>query len=125
MNQENALVVFRGKQIRRIWHNNEWYFSVVNVVEVLTDSEDPRTYWKVLKHRLIKEGSNETVTKCNRLKMVAEDGKMRVTDAANPETLLRLIQSVPSPKAEPIKLWLAKVGYERMQDVGWAEKKLA
>lgn len=118
---EKSLAVFEGKQIRRHYdeETETWYFSVVDIIQVLIQQPDyqaARNYWKVLKNRLNKEGS-ETVTKCNRLKMVAEDGKMRLTDAANPETLLRLIQSIPSPKAEPIKLWLAKVGYERMQDM--------
>src|SRR3989339_2141867 len=118
---EKSLAVFEGKQIRR--HYDEvtetWYFSIVDIIQVLIQQPDyqaARNYWKVLKNRLNKEGS-ETVTKCNRLKMLADDGKMRLTDAASPETLLRLIQSIPSPKAEPIKLWLAKVGYERMQDM--------
>ena len=119
--KETSLAVFEGKQIRRYYNENTetWYFSVVDIIQVLIQQPDyqaARNYWKVLKNRLNKEGS-ETVTKCNRLKMVAEDGKMRLTDTADPETLLRLIQSVPSPKAEPIKLWLAKVGYERMQDM--------
>src|SRR3972149_4024312 len=118
---EKSLAVFEGYQIRRHYdeHTETWYFSVIDIIQVLIQQRDyqaARNYWKVLKNRLNKEGS-ETVTKCNRLKMVAQDGKMRLTDAANPETLLRLIQSIPSPKAEPIKLWLAKVGYERMQDM--------
>ncbi len=118
---EKSLAIFEGKQIRRHYdeETETWYFSVVDIIQVLIQQPDyqaARNYWKVLKNRLNKEGS-ETVTKCNRLKMVAEDGKMRLTDVAEPETLLRLIQSVPSPKAEPIKLWLAKVGYERMQDM--------
>jgi DNA-damage-inducible protein D len=116
-----ALAVFENHKIRRHYDekNEKWYFSVVDIVAALIQQPDyqaARNYWKVLKNRLNKEGS-ETVTKCNRLTMVAEDGKMRLTDVADPETLLRLIQSVPSPKAEPIKLWLAKVGYERMQDM--------
>ncbi|MBA4389660.1 MAG: hypothetical protein C0399_01820 [Syntrophus sp. (in: bacteria)] len=119
--KETSLAVFEGKQIRRYYDEDTetWYFSVVDIIQVLIQQPEyqaARNYWKVLKNRLNKEGS-ETVTKCNRLKMVADDGKMRLTDAADPETLLRLIQSVPSPKAEPIKLWLAKVGYERMQDM--------
>ena len=118
---EKSLAIFEGKKIRRHYDEETeiWYFSVVDIIQVLIQQPDyqaARNYWKVLKNRLNQEGS-ETVTKCNRLKMVAEDGKLRLTDAANPETLLRLIQSVPSPKAEPIKLWLAKVGYERMQDM--------
>lgn len=118
---DKALAVFENYNIRRHYdeENQMWYFSVVDIVAALIQQPDyqaARNYWKVLKNRLNKEGS-ETVTKCNRLKMVAEDGKMRLTDVADPETLLRLIQSVPSPKAEPIKLWLAKVGYERLQDM--------
>jgi hypothetical protein len=118
---EKSLAVFEGYKIRRHYDEDaeKWYFSVVDIIQVLIQQPDyqaARNYWKVLKNRLNKEGS-ETVTKCNRLKMVAEDGKMRMTDAADPETILRIVQSVPSPKAEPIKLWLAKVGYERMQDM--------
>jgi hypothetical protein len=121
MTEKNELIVFENFNIRRIYNEKleVWFFSVVDIVAALTQQPDyqaARNYWKVLKNRLNKEGS-ETVTKCNRLKMVATDGKMRVTDVADPETILRLIQSVPSPKAEPIKLWLAKVGYERMQDM--------
>ncbi len=122
MDQHEALAVFEDFKIRRIYDDKAetWYFSVVDVVAALIQQRDhqaARNYWKVLKSRLKKEGS-QTVTNCNRLKMAAEDGKMRLTDVANPETLLRIVQSVPSPKAEPIKLWLAKVGYERIQDMG-------
>jgi hypothetical protein len=117
MEQEKALVVFQGKKIRRIWHNDGWWFSVVDIVGILTESDDARTYWKVLKHRLTHEGSNETVTNCNQLKLLAEDGKLRLTDCANTETMFRIIQSIPSPKAEPFKQWLAKVGYERVQEI--------
>ena len=117
----NSLAIFEGYKIRRHYDENAetWYFSVIDIIQVLIQQPDyqaARNYWKVLKNRLKKEGS-QTVTKCNRLKMVAEDGKMRLTDVADPETILRIVQSVPSPKAEPIKLWLAKVGYERMQDM--------
>lgn len=125
---KNNLAIFEGYKIRRHYDEKTetWFFSVVDIIQVLIQQPDfqaARNYWKVLKNRLNKEGS-ETVTKCNRLKMVAEDGKMRITDVANPETLLRLIQSVPSPKAEPIKLWLARVGYERMQEMADPERSL-
>ncbi len=118
---KNDAAVFEDFKIRRVYDEKTetWLFSVVDIIQALTQQvayQAARNYWKVLKNRLKKEGS-ETVTKCNQLKMVAEDGKLRLTDAANAETLLRLIQSVPSPKAEPIKLWLAKVGYERMQEM--------
>jgi len=116
MEQHDKLVVFEDKKIRRIWHNDEWYFSVVDVIGALTESADPRNYWKVLKNRLIEEGSSQTVTNCNQFKLVADDGKMRLTDVADTETLLRLVQSIPSPNAEPFKLWLAKVGYERLEE---------
>jgi len=125
---KNNLAIFEEFKIRRVYDEKEemWYFSVVDIIQALTQQPDfqaARNYWKVLKNRLSKEGS-ETVTNCNRLKMLAADGKMRDTDAANPQTLLRLIQSVPSPKAEPIKLWLAKVGYERMQEMADPEKSI-
>ena len=125
---KTELAIFEEHKIRRIYDENTetWYFSVVDIVQVLTQQPDfqaARNYWKVLKNRLNKEGS-ETVTNCNRLKLLAEDGKMRNTDVADPETLLRLIQSVPSPKAEPIKLWLAKVGYERMQEIADPERSI-
>ncbi len=98
-------------------HQREWWFSVVDVVGALTESANPQVYWRVLKKRLIDEGSNETVTKCNGLKMPAEDGKMRTTDCADTEVIFRLIQSIPSPKAEPFKRWLARVGYERVKEI--------
>ena len=115
------LAIFEGHEIRRIYDEKTetWFFSVVDIIQVLTQQPDyqaSRKYWKVLKGRLAKEGS-ELVTNCYQLKMAAEDGKQRLTDVANAETLLRLVQSVPSPKAEPIKLWLAKTGYERMQEM--------
>jgi DNA-damage-inducible protein D len=118
---KNELAVFEGHGIRRLYDEKTetWFFSVVDIIQVLTDQPNyqlARNYWKVLKNRLYKEGS-QMVTNCNQLKMLAEDGKQRLTDVANAETLLRLVQSVPSPKAEPIKLWLAKVGYERMQEM--------
>src|SRR3989304_3757243 len=112
------LAVYKGRQIRRQWDNKQekWYFSVIDIVEVLTDSPNPRSYWKVLKFRLKKEGS-EVVTKCNQLKLPAPDGKMRPTDVADTETMFRLIQSIPSPKAEPFKRWLARVGKERIDEI--------
>ncbi len=112
------LALFEGKSIRRMWNAEEeqWYFSVVDVVGVLSQSADPRNYWKVLKSRLKTEGS-EVVTSCNQLKMEAADGKKYLTDAATTETMLRLIQSIPSPNAEPFKLWLAKVGHERIEEM--------
>lgn len=121
MSDDKALAVFENFKIRRVYDEKSetWYFSVVDIIAALLQQRDyqaARNYWKVLKNRLKKEGS-QTVTNCNRLKLPAEDGKLRLTDVAAPETLLRLIQSVPSPRAEPIKLWLAKVGYERMQDM--------
>jgi DNA-damage-inducible protein D len=122
------LAIFEGHRIRRHFDEKTetWYFSVIDIVAALTEQMDfqtARKYWNKLKERLRDEGS-ELVTNCHQLKMVAEDGKMRETDVANPETILRLIQSIPSKKAEPIKLWLAKVGYERMQEIADPEKAL-
>ena len=125
---ENLPAVFEDFEIRRVYDEKQevWFFSVVDIIQVLTQQRDfqaARKYWNKLKERLVQEGS-QTVTNCHQLKMQAQDGKMRITDAADPETLLRLIQSVPSPKAEPIKLWLAKVGYERMQELADPERSL-
>lgn len=119
MKNKRALVAFEKHAIRRYFDEKSetWYFSVVDVVAALTDSSNPAVYWRVLKKRLKDEGAGETVTKCNGLRMPSADGKMRLTDMADTETLLRLIQSIPSPKAEPFKQWLAKVGYERIQDM--------
>jgi len=119
---EKALAVFEGYKIRRIYdeEKEKWFFSVVDIIAALVQQPDHQTarkYWNKLKERLRKEGS-QSVTNCHRLKLKAADGKKYLTDVADPETLLRIIQSVPSPKAEPIKLWLAKVGYERIQDMG-------
>ena len=118
MTKQQALKLFEERRVRTVWDDEQekWYFSIVDVVAVLTDSSNPQTYWRVLKKRLLAEG-NETVTNCNGLKMQAADGKMRLTDVADTEQLLRLIQSIPSPKAEPFKLWLAQVGYERVQEI--------
>ncbi len=118
MHRHNKIQLFNDAKIRTHWddENEIWYFSIVDVIGVLTDSPNPRNYWKVLKHRLIKEGS-ELVTNCNQLKMLASDGKFYSTDVADTEQLFRLIQSVPSPKAEPFKLWLAKMGRERIDEI--------
>lgn len=115
-NEESRMVVFQEKSIRRTLHNNEWWFSVVDVCNVLADSADAGAYWRKLKQRLKEEGS-EVVTFCHGLKLPASDGKQRETDCANTEGLFRIIQSIPSPKAEPFKRWLAKVGYERVQEI--------
>ncbi len=114
--ETTQIAVFRGKQIRKTIHKNEWWFSVVDVCEVLTDSPDAGAYWRKLKQRLKEEGS-EVVTFCHGLKLKAPDGKMRETDCANTEGMFRIIQSIPSPKAEPLKRWLARVGYERVQEI--------
>ncbi len=113
--------LFESKQVRSVYNEQEekWYFSITDVVLILTESEDALAYWRKLKQRLKAEG-NETVTNCHALKMVAADGKMRMTDVANTEQLLRLIQSIPSPKAEPFKQWLAKVGAERIAEISKA-----
>ena len=117
--------VFENKKIRTQWNEQEedWYFSVVDVIEALTDTTNPQTYWRVLKKRLKDEG-NETVTNCNALKMIAKDGKQRLTDVVNTKDLLRLIQSIPSPKAEPFKLWLAQVGSDRLDEIADPEKAI-
>jgi hypothetical protein len=122
------LAIFEKFKIRKIYDekNEKWFFSVIDIVAALTGQQDfnkSKTYWKVLKHRLSKEGS-EVVTNCNQLKMIAEDGKMRLTDVADLETIFRLIQSIPSPKAEPIKMWLAKVGHERINEIADPEQSL-
>ncbi len=117
----SKIKLFENKKVRSQYESDKeiWYFSIVDIVGILTDQptvERARNYWKVLKNRLIKEG-NETVTNCNRLKLLSEDGKMRLTDVGTVEDIFRLIQSIPSPKAEPFKQWLAKVGYERLQEI--------
>ena len=118
MTKENAIKLFEDKQVRSVWDEDaeKWYISIVDVVSVLTDSMDGRKYWNKLKQRLKEEG-NETVTNCHQLKMQASDGKMRLTDVADVEQLFRLIQSIPSPKAEPFKMWLAEVGRERLEEI--------
>ena len=115
-NQEKSIVIFKEKQIRRTWHNSQWWFSVVDVCGALTESADAGAYWRKLKQRLKEEGS-EVVTNCHELKLEAPDKKMRETDCANTEGVFRIIQSIPSPKAEPFKKWLAQVGYERIKEI--------
>ncbi len=111
--------LFQTKQVRTHWNEKEekWYFAIIDVIEILTESQRPRKYWNDLKKKLIYEGYVEVSEKIGHLKMMAKDGKMRVTDVADTETLLRIIQSIPSPKAEPFKRWLAKVGYERLEEI--------
>ncbi|MBQ5982095.1 MAG: Bro-N domain-containing protein [Prevotella sp.] len=118
MTKKHALQLFEERKVRTVWDDQEekWYFSIVDVCAVLTDSPNPRNYWKVLKHRLIKEG-NQTVTNCNQLKLRAEDGRMRLTDVADTEQLFRIIQSIPSPKAEPFKQWMAQVASQRIDQM--------
>ena len=121
MKNQNKIKLFEDKKVRTLWNEGEeqWYFCIIDIIAILIEQDNyqgARNYWKVLKHRLIKEG-NETVTNCNQLKIEAEDGKMRLTDVATTEQLLRLIQSIPSKKAEPFKLWLAKIGSERLDEM--------
>ena len=118
MVKKNSIKLFGEDKVRAVWdeEKEKWFFSVVDIVAILTESPNPQTYWRVLKKRLKDEG-NETVTNCNALKMLAADGKMRLTDVADTEQVLRIIQSIPSPKAEPFKMWLAKVGAERLDQM--------
>ena len=118
MTQHNSIQLFNDKKIRTVWDDTKekWYFSIIDVIAILTNSSNPQTYWRVLKKRLKEEG-NETVTNCNGLKMRAADGKMRKTDVADTEQILRLIQSIPSPKAEPFKLWMANVASKRIEQL--------
>lgn len=118
MTQKNAIKIFEEKKVRTVWDDETetWYFSIIDVIAALTESVDPRKYWNKLKQRLKEEG-NETVTNCHQLKMKAPDGKMRLTDVADTEQLFRLIQSIPSPKAEPFKLWIAQIARERLDQL--------
>ncbi|KKT35158.1 MAG: hypothetical protein UW22_C0058G0004 [Candidatus Gottesmanbacteria bacterium GW2011_GWB1_44_11c] len=117
MGETTKIAVFKGKEIRKTIHKNEWWFSVVDVVEALTGTDRPRKYWNDLKTKLVKEGYSEVSEKIGQLKLKAPDGKLRDTDCANTETVFRIIQTIPSPKAEPFKRWLARVGYERVQEI--------
>ncbi len=116
MKKENALVIFQGKNIRKIWYEDEWYFSIVDVVAALETSTIPKRYWADLKSKLLNEGF-EPYDNIVQLKLLAEDSKLRLTDCANTESMFRIIQSIPSKKAEPFKIWLARVGYERIQEI--------
>ncbi len=116
--EENRdLALFEQKQLRRVWHEGEWYYSIIDVIAVLTDSANPRIYWGKLKERAKSEGFDEALAKIEQLKLKSSDGRFRMTDTANRETLLRIIQSVPSPRAEPFRLWLARVGEERFEEI--------
>ena len=125
MKNDNQIISFQSKKIRRHWDEKQekWYFSITDIIEILTQTDRPRKYWNDLKTKLKQEGS-ELSEKIGQLKFASTDGKKYLTDVADVETLLRLIQSIPSPKAEPVKLWLAKVGYERMQEINNPEKAL-
>ena len=112
----NKIILFQEKQIRRVWHNDEWYFNVSDIIAILTSSKDHKAYWRNLKKRLLGESGNESVSNCYALKFEAIDGKKYMQDAANTEGILRIVMSVPSPKAEPFKLWLAQVGKERLEE---------
>lgn len=116
LNENKELILFESKKIRRVEYNNEWYYSVVDIIEILTESKSANAYWRKLKQRLLEDGS-EVVTNCHGLKLLSRDGKMRETDCANRETIFRIIQSVPSPNAEPFKLWFARLAEERIQEV--------
>ena len=117
MNPDSKIAIFRGKKVRRTIYQNEWWFSVVDVVEVLTDSNNPRVYWNAMKARVKSDDGFQLSTICRQLKLEASDGKKYETDCANTEGMFRIVQSIPSPKAEPLKRWLAKVGYERVQEI--------
>ena len=125
MTKKEVAKIFEEKKVRTVWDDKEdkWYVAIVDVIEVLTESTNPQTYWRVLKNRLKKEG-NETVTNCNAFKLRAADGKMRLTDIADTEQLFRLIQSIPSPKAEPFKQWMAQVASQRMEQMQDPEKSI-
>ena len=115
--EQNKIALFEEKEIRRQWYNDDWYFSIIDIIEVLVESNRPRKYWSDLKQKLIAEGFSEVCEKIGQLKMLAKDGKMRLTDVADTKTILRIIQTIPSPKVEPLKRWLAQVGSERLEKI--------
>jgi len=123
-NRGKELVTFSQAQVRRVWHKGEWYYSVIDIIAVLTDSTSPKDYWSTLKNRAKTEGFEETLGHIVQLRLKAFDGRFRVTDTATRQTLLRLIQSIPSPKAEPVRLWLAQVGEERIEEIEHPEAAL-
>ncbi|PJB79199.1 MAG: phage antirepressor protein, partial [Candidatus Aquicultor secundus] len=114
---QGKIIVFGAKQIRRIWHDEQWFFSVVDIIAALTDSDNPRNYWNMMKARELKQSEVQLSTFCVQLKLTSTDGKSYKTEAVNVESAFRIIQSIPSPKAEPFKRWLAQVGYERVQEI--------
>jgi hypothetical protein len=117
MEQNNKIAIFQEKQVRRVWYNEQWYFSIVDVIEILSESPRPRKYWNALKTKLLSEGFNELSQNLGQLKMPSADGKNYKTDVANTEGILRIVMSVPSPKAEPFRMWLAQVGKERIEEI--------
>ncbi len=117
MKTSSEITLFKKRQVRRVWHKKEWWFSIIDVIEILTDTDRPRKYWNDLKTKLTDEGYLEVSEKIGQLKLTAPDKKMRLTDCANTSTILRIIQSVPSPKAEPFKTWLARIGKERIDEI--------
>src|SRR5437868_6595691 len=122
---KHELIIFEGeKEVRCLWYNNEWFYSIIDIIEVLTDSEEPKKYWNALKTRAKTEGFEETLDQIVQMKLKAQDGRFRLTDTANRQTILRLIQSIPSPKAEPIRLWLAQVGDERFGEIEHPEQAI-
>lgn len=119
------MAVFNGKPIKKILHDDEWWFSIIDIIEVLVGGDRPRKYWNNLKNKLVAEGYNEVSEKIGQMKMQASDGKMRLTDCANTENMFRIIQSIPSPRVEPLKRWLARVGNERIDEIGNPELAMA
>ena len=118
LDSHGKIIVFGAKQIRRTWHEEQWYFSVVDIIAAVTDSDNPRNYWNMMKARELKQSEVELSTFCVQLKLTSADGKAYSTDCVNTEAAFRILQSIPSPRAEPFKLWLARVGYQRVQEIG-------